>query len=678
MAQSSTQEKPNTRGKKVHIDESLKKYTQAERKEKAEKKRKGEEERKQKERDEREQEADQKRARLLEASRRLAHFQDGQVPTLASRSSLRPDLEIYSQYLAANPPRRSLRNQEETLAQTDGILLSDEGNGDVEETPPPDSKKEKTTRLQPTSASERILLSDEVKPRKQAATQSTKKSTGNASKEVQSATSEINEEQYAAFLQWQQNEAREQQKATKRKEASEKRKADREVERTFIRDAVANNRTTQPTKILEIVSSGRKRALSTADDSLPDTNVKKSKAEPNLGGIRADYRGSPSEKSSDKKKFPQAPAGADVDDGSHSDSSGPELVGGEFDKDESPGTVANARKSKARSLASVKAKEGLPENPVLKSLVPADVNDIDTKEAQATPLTKTAKPRKTVTFADLPFPPDDIKFYRQKMGQAFVPQMIYLGESQEAQFGFPNAQPEVLELISTQWKKTFPELKGNSKDANIVQYLRSETRQYRSDIGKEALKIVERKVEEVGETIKERSEWVKRELENNRFIYSNPGMTASESTGAMRGPGVIETFSYHLRTATAGIERKHDTDFKFPAGAVALSAAAYERALKIFEPGYNSAQKLRTEAKEKRLSIGNTTPLPKNSTAAFSDALWANTVRKYARILKDANWSKWRQFYDAAKEYLPAESSSPEFEEMDLDDGVPIILSSEA
>ncbi|KAL0059224.1 hypothetical protein AAF712_014032 [Marasmius tenuissimus] len=661
MAQSSTQEKPNTRGKKVHIDESLKKYTQAERKEKAEKKRKGEEERKQKERDEREQEADQKRARLLEASRRLAHFQDGQVPTLASRSSLRPDLEIYSQYLAANPPRRSLRNQEETLAQTDGILLS-----------------------------------DEVKPRKQAATQSTKKSTGNASKEVQSATSEINEEQYAAFLQWQQNEAREQQKATKRKEASEKRKvslgapkptttyhlclqqADREVERTFIRDAVANNRTTQPTKILEIVSSGRKRALSTADDSLPDTNVKKSKAEPNLGGIRADYCGSPSEKSSDKKKFPQAPAGADVDDGSHSDSSGPELVGGEFDKDESPGTVANARKSKARLLASVKAKEGLPENPVLKSLVPADVNDIDTKEAQATPLTKTAKPRKTVTFADLPFPPDDIKFYRQKWDKLFVPQMIYLGESQEAQFGFPNAQPEVLELISTQWKKTFPELKGNSKDANIVQYLRSETRQYRSDIGKEALKIVERKVEEVGETIKERSEWVKRELENNRFIYSNPGMTASESTGAMRGPGVIETFSYHLRTATAGIERKHDTDFKFPAGAVALSAAAYERALKIFEPGYNSAQKLRTEAKEKRLSIGNTTPLPKNSTAAFSDALWANTVRKYARILKDANWSKWRQFYDAAKEYLPAESSSPEFEEMDLDDGVPIILSSEA
>ncbi|KAL0056586.1 hypothetical protein AAF712_016810, partial [Marasmius tenuissimus] len=104
----------------------------------------------------------------------------------------------------------------------------------------------------------------------------------------------------------------------------------------------------------------------------------------------------------------------------------------------------------------------------------------------------------------------------------------------------------------------------------------------------------------------------------------------------------------------------------------------YERALKIFEPGYNSAQKLRTEAKEKRLSIGNTTPLPKNSTAAFSDALWANTVRKYARILKDANWSKWRQFYDAAKEYLPAKSSSPEFEEMDLDDGVPIILSSEA
>ncbi|KAK1219220.1 hypothetical protein PQX77_003423 [Marasmius sp. AFHP31] len=697
---------PTTRGigKNFHVDDSLRKYTREERQEMAAQKKRGEEERRLAEKQEREQAAEDKKQRLSESGRRLARFEDRQALVLALRSSLRPDLQESTAHLPfnslENPPTKTPRSRQKNLATSDpslqdtDIVLSDNGDasdGEPDDAPPPKRKKPVPPAsfadkelTKPKNASSRRKPITKGKRSTTTKHQSATATNDNESSATHNVTNTIDHEvatikpgdgstieaspvnskidisdgDWKAFLEWRElvkAAEKERLKAEKRKMANERRK----IEKSAIREAVAANRTTKPAPSLFTVESAnvQKRPASGEDLGRDETQIVKKAKMDGIGGLRADFHEIIVDASAQSHSVNDAVA-SDAE-GESDGSSGPELVGGSFDEDESPDVVAAMRKSKIekKTIEPVNAKEGLPANLVLSRLVPADVNSIDAAERQSAPLTKapSSRTRQAISIKSLPFPANDFAFYKKKWNELVMPQILVFTEPEPNQFTIGN-QPDLSTFVQAKWKEVFPELKDNSKNKEIMQWVRGELRQYRSDIGKEALKIVSRKVEEAGCTVEERSDWVKRELENERFLFLAPGETKRASTGAMRGPGIMETFAYHL-IVTTNIERQHSSDFKFPAGAVALSAAAYERALKLYEPGYNRAKQDRKAEKEKREKEGNKTKLWRKDKDSFSEGLWADSVKSYHKILKKADWAKWRVFEDAARRYLPEQQS---------------------
>ncbi|KAJ8091342.1 hypothetical protein PM082_015060 [Marasmius tenuissimus] len=87
-----------------------------------------------------------------------------------------------------------------------------------------------------------------------------------------------------------------------------------------------------------------------------------------------------------------------------------------------------------------------------------------------------------------------------------MPQVLHHIESEALQSTVGN-NPQLVTFIKGKWKEVFPELKEKSKNKEMMQFdVRAEPQQYQSGVGKEALKVVARKTEEVGDTIEESSE----------------------------------------------------------------------------------------------------------------------------------------------------------------------------
>ncbi|KAL0566429.1 hypothetical protein V5O48_015588, partial [Marasmius crinis-equi] len=117
-------------------------------------------------------------------------------------------------------------------------------------------------------------------------------------------------------------------------------------------------------------------------------------------------------------------------------------------------------------------------------------------------------------------------------------------------------------------------------------------------------------------------------------VYSIPNIVAqhAQSSGMLRGAGPSETFAYHLNL-TAGFERQNTPDFKFPSGAIALCAAAYQRALEIFEPGYNKIDAKRKVEKAKALAEGKKPP--KVNDDSFVEAKWDKRIKQLVEVTAD-------------------------------------------
>ncbi|KAL0575554.1 hypothetical protein V5O48_006428 [Marasmius crinis-equi] len=658
-----------TRHKKIEIDNSLKKHTREELRVISDTKKQEKAEQKRLAKEEKARQTSEKKQRLTSSGKALAKFEDKQAPSLAQRSSLRPDLKAPKKRRkspASSPTPKSI-----TKPVDEGLVLSDDG-GEQAPTPkktgvhnPPKGKKDHDT--------DKTSIADGI--------------TG------------LTPEKYAAFMAWEQEQetrAKKDQQIARRKENTEKRKvrtiqfaddadedmpiplltqAERKSEKSIVRDVVVEHRTTTtPPAVPMVEGSKKQRKRSLTNGKEEDTNAGNAKKQ-RIDRPVADDDSSEAESSDSASE-------------SDSDSSGPELVAGSFDADEAPAVVAAARDSKKlkKILRTGKATKTLPENPVLKSLVPADVIDIDTKEAQANPApleTPKTSSRQSVGVKSLPFPADDFVFYKQKWETQVVPFFLVFAESQRLQFGVGN-DSQFAALVVARWKKVFPELKNNSNDKIILQVARSDLRQYRTNVAKEAIKIVERKVKEAGNTDAQRAEWVKRQRRNDSFLYEIPGPTHAESSGLLRGPGPSETLAYHLNL-TATIERQNTPDFKIPSGAIALCAAAYQRALEIFEPGYNRVEANLKIEKAKLAAEGKKKKISKKSDYSFTEGKWDKRVSQLFDITAGAKWSKWRQFEEQAKKFLPnhdimeaSPHSSVEDDGDDEDDEAHLLLSSEA
>ncbi|KAK1234269.1 hypothetical protein PQX77_002532, partial [Marasmius sp. AFHP31] len=56
---------------------------------------------------------------------------------------------------------------------------------------------------------------------------------------------------------------------------------------------------------------------------------------------------------------------------------------------------------------------------------------------------------------------------------------------------------------------------------------------------------------------------------------------------------------------------------------------------------------------EKRRKEGNTAKLRRRDKDAFTEDLWCEPVKSYHKILRRADWAKWRLFDSAARAFLP-------------------------
>ncbi|KAL0056977.1 hypothetical protein AAF712_016405, partial [Marasmius tenuissimus] len=569
-------------------------------------------------------------------------FEDRQALILALRSSLRPDLEESTVHSPSHnlddPPKTTRQHQQVAppplLPKETGILLADDSHSsNQEDAPPPKRKKPMLSRPsnQPANAAglaKAKNLANVSNPPKKATggrrSSARKKTAGNQSannkavvekspikhddpdasahsepdladqdvpmeEDAVGLLADVNQADWKAFLEWQEHEktaAEDQLKAERRKEAYEKRKAERNVEKSAVWDAVTANRTTKSLPAVETVNA-HKRPASGEEKLVFDwlSAIKKAKRDNKVGGLCTDYQQVIIKESScTQPKDDVANSDQDRKVDSDSDSSEPELVGGIFNEDEAPDAVAVARKSKVqgkKDIQSVKANEGLPVNPVLTSLVAADVNIIDSAERQSTPLMKTSLPRQVTSIKSLPFPfpTNDFTFYKKKWNESIMPQILHHIESEAVQFTIGN-DPELVTFVKGKWKDVLPELKDKSKNKEIMQFVRAELWQYWSGVGKGALKIVARKIEEAGDTIEERADWVKKELHNDRFVFATPGET-------------------------------------------------YKRALKIYKPGYNCVDQEWKDEKEKCWKEGNMAKLRRRDRDAFTEDLWCNPVKFY-------------------------------------------------
>ncbi|KAJ3732788.1 hypothetical protein DFJ43DRAFT_1038927 [Lentinula guzmanii] len=325
-----------------------------------------------------------------------------------------------------------------------------------------------------------------------------------------------------------------------------------------------------------------------------------------------------------------------------------EEVSGEFDGDigaeileaERDAKSSGAEKGKSISKAIIDVK-----------LEPADVNIVEAEE-RATGKIAQPRARHQTGKADLPLV---LQTDYNIWSNSLIPDLVEWCGTQPDQLGV-NGNIEFRPKLRELWMEHLGKLPHISEFVKhnghtiarenhpaIYTYAQSQIRTYRSKLGQNALKFVGDEVKTF-ESIIERKKHVERLLHNDAFSYESPGMTRATSSGLFRGHLVIKTFAFHLTWALSS-----KLDSGHPIGALALSAAAVERALTIWKTG---------EERKRKSS--------RNNEDSFSEE-WAPTVARFARALTDMKEEKWEMIYNISEAQLlavPKGGAGPELKKL--------------
>ncbi|KAK7062591.1 hypothetical protein VNI00_000079 [Paramarasmius palmivorus] len=663
--------KPNTRGARVQVPEKWIPHTCEEQKEKREVT-KAATQRKKDEKDaakKMEQETTQKRREA--SNRRIAAVEVEEESAVKEGQSLRPDLELVKtippslQKTVSKRPNTILRTESgkgrqsdpvndtiEDMELSEGGIADDGANESDGESLPPISEFAGTE----SDFASLMDVDDEYKVDEVASVVhesndgsdlnasacdllpgvNDKTQCGDASDsdvEISDHEEMSKQQKFEAWLKKTEEKAVLQEKERKRKEAYEKKKAERKIEKSAVRNTIADIRQgdaetpgkEKPTATKAGVS--HKRALSTKQDPLPCS----------VEGLRPGFKPKITTKPNSKvsSKVPQTQA----ENGGDSSESEGELIGeGEFDADESAQSLAAARAAK-KSPASTKSDvlEELPKSKI--KLVPADVKAIDARESSTSVSASQRgipKAHKIYSKNTLPIPTAGFK-------ANFLPYVLDFSGTLEHQFA-TNSNVELLEFIPKKWSQMYSDHQVETQE--LVRIVQAEIRTYRSQIGQCALKVIEEELNEY-DSINERAAHVEYLLENDCFLFEEPGPTKKTSLGALRSPGIIKSFVYH-REATFSVK---ETESKgFPAGALAFVAAAYLCALHVYRPGYNTTSKARQQADAEHLKEGKGR-LSKNTDSSFQETGWSAYVSTYYKIACTADEEKKHLLFFAVDKF---------------------------
>ncbi|KAJ3833892.1 hypothetical protein F5878DRAFT_645580 [Lentinula raphanica] len=329
---------------------------------------------------------------------------------------------------------------------------------------------------------------------------------------------------------------------------------------------------------------------------------------------------------------------------------------GVFDEDESPETIEKERAAKSYNKA---VKKDIVEVQV--KLEPGDVNTI-TKEEHDTG--KPAKPPKThVKVSDVPFvQSSDQTVWNNKVRTG----LIEWSGSVSKQFNI-NSDPNFRETVMDLWNRhlnTLPhiplklEYNGSTiqrcEHPAILSFAQADIRNYRSNVGKTAVRALRMYLTERADTFEEQRELVEELLHHNAFVYEKPGKTRNESSGAFRGELIMHTYAFFLSWSHAapGIDNP-----VVPAGALALATTAVLRALEVSRSNTEPASPADFQTMKKKK--------PANSPDNF-DNQWGPQAAKFYNDILKLNVDKWELITETSAGYihrLPNAGSGPYLKE---------------
>ncbi|KAJ6507607.1 hypothetical protein DFH09DRAFT_1334473 [Mycena vulgaris] len=231
--------------------------------------------------------------------------------------------------------------------------------------------------------------------------------------------------------------------------------------------------------------------------------------------------------------------------------------------------------------------------------------------------TKT-EPKRRYTNADLPFPPDghaaDLKHYQE----TFIPDLTDWAATLDDPFVAHN-HLAFKSTVANIWTKYFSAYKI---DASVEYMATSALGNWRSDIGKRAIKAVVDRLDTLG-TARARRDWVAEQSFDLAFLYRDP---------ATKAHLFLQTFAAHLR-----IVMKTDVSYGHPTGAASLCAAALERALSLCQTGSLNNEGQRRNGKKSVLS--------------FVAEPWAERAANYLPPIKTLTLQKWQEIFNLASAF---------------------------
>jgi len=120
----------------------------------------------------------------------------------------------------------------------------------------------------------------------------------------------------------------------------------------------------------------------------------------------------------------------------------------------------------------------------------------------------------------------------------------------------------------------------------------------------------------------QRKEYVANQLRDLNYTYRDP----KSRTGGYRSSAIIEVFAFHHQ-----IVNKTEKWYGYPTGALSFSAAACERALKLWENGDAPT---------------------KETKKSFISRPWAAWATQHLKVVTKLSEKKWQEIYKATQEVV--------------------------
>ncbi|KAK7457821.1 hypothetical protein VKT23_010164 [Stygiomarasmius scandens] len=289
-----------------------------------------------------------------------------------------------------------------------------------------------------------------------------------------------------------------------------------------------------------------------------------------IGGLDKDWTDVYGHKKAATSSSSLISTGAESDDG---------FVAGEFDHEEPAVVVESSRRMKTEDSLTVKAAGTI-------KLAAANVAEIDRKDRENKK--QSSGTRSVTSSKHLPFlKPNDNTIW----DNSYLPELYNWVGTICGQFT-ASSDPDFQKVMGEAWMRWFPHLPAQYQDEDgvmkkqaehpaIESVTKSALSSFRSDLAKKALFYVEQKMNEElleEDGVEEVKAWVAAQRAGMAILYESP----DTHKGVFKSEVVSQTLAWYLGKIRDSPTHRY---FGFPAGALALTAAAIKCALNSWKDG---------------------------------------------------------------------------------------------